>query len=208
MKRDAASLLLLLLAGCDRSVGNENERAPVATPSAEAPQASIMRPEVAKATSNPPPLEPLEVTVSFPEGGAALSAGEVARLARLVASPQVKLGGPIRLGAHSDSAGGDAANLAASRARGEAVRAWLIEHGVAAERITLVAFGEQNPAEPNARPDGSPNLPGRAANRRVTIQVPVAGSNRGEQREPTLAEEIVERTQDGVGAPAPSENID
>ena len=67
--------------------------------------------------------------------------------------------------------------MRASMARAEAVRDWLVENGADAERITTIAFGEQNPIEPNALPDGSPNEEGRAANRRVelTIDVPDAG---------------------------------
>ena len=35
--------------------------------------------------------------------------------------------------------------------------------------VEVIAFGAQNPNEPNALPDGSPNALGRAANRRVEV---------------------------------------
>jgi len=43
--------------------------------------------------------------------------------------------------------------------------------GVAQDRISVIAFGEQNPVEPNAKPDGTPNERGREANRRVDVTV-------------------------------------
>ena len=55
--------------------------------------------------------------------------------------------------------------------RGLAVAKWLIDNGVDAERITVIAFGEQNPIEPNALPSGAANEAGRAANRRVEIEI-------------------------------------
>ncbi|MEL7217243.1 MAG: OmpA family protein, partial [Pseudomonadota bacterium] len=51
------------------------------------------------------------------------------------------------------------------------VAEWLIGKGVNQERIDVIVFGEQNPAEPNALPDGSPNEAGRAANRRVEVLI-------------------------------------
>ena len=50
---------------------------------------------------------------------------------------------------------------------------WLVEKGVSSERIEIIAFGEQNPIEPNALPDGTPNEKGRAANRRAEVHVAV-----------------------------------
>ena len=40
----------------------------------------------------------------------------------------------------------------------------------------MIAVGEQNPIAPNALPDGEPNEPGRARNRRVELEIaPLAG---------------------------------
>lgn len=86
-----------------------------------------------------------------------------------------------------------AANLRASQRRAEVVRDWLVENGVAEDRIDVIAFGEQNPVSPNANPDGTPDEAGRAKNRRVdlTIAVPpgtppaAAATDEG-----TLVEEI------------------
>ena len=179
----------LLLAGCDRE-------APDATPSAE-PQAprSILRPEVGEPAPDIP-LDPLELTIGFPDGGIDLSPRAIEKLEEAVASTQFREGGPIMLGGHTDSGGRDDANVRASQARADAVRDWLVERGVPEERITTVAFGEQNPIAPNARPDGTPNERGRARNRRVELTIPVDAEDDEEAvlddtgEVPTLVEQL------------------
>ncbi|MFU7527263.1 OmpA family protein [Qipengyuania sp. ASV99] len=133
---------------------------------------SILRPDIQQPDLPPPPIEPLRVTIGFPEGGAELDAAAQAALEALLTSEQIGLGGPISLAGHTDSDGSDAVNERASRNRAETVRDWLVANGIAEARIKIVAFGEQNPAEPNALPDGSPDEAGRSANRRVEIEVP------------------------------------
>ena len=169
---------LALLAACQgRSDRDANDASPesdtnplTATPDPEAP-VSIIRPDVEQPDLPEVPLEPLKVTIGFPEGGADLDASATAALEALVTSEQVVSGGPITLRAHSDAGGNDAANLRASQARGDKIRDWLTGKGIGEDRIAVIAFGEQNPAQPNALPDGSPNEAGRAANRRVDITV-------------------------------------
>ncbi|MEO1968937.1 MAG: OmpA family protein [Sphingomonadaceae bacterium] len=162
-----------------------------------------MRPGIETPTFTPPPLAPLDVRIGFPEGGAKLDEQAVNALEKLVASPQVAEGGTLTLGAHTDSKGCDDANLRASEKRGEAVKAWLVDHGIAEKRISLTAFGEQNPIAPNAKPDGSPDEEGRAKNRRVEIHVAVEEATPDDERKPTLVEEIEERS-DGKPSPNPS----
>lgn len=132
---------------------------------------SILRPEVVAPEAEAATLSALEAVIAFPDGGKALDADAVAELERVLMSPQMKFSGPIILRAHSDSDGTDAANEDASEARGLAVAAWLIGQGVDEDRVEVIVFGEQNPAKPNALPDGSPNEEGRKANRRVEIEV-------------------------------------
>ena len=43
----------------------------------------------------------------------------------------------------------------------------------AAHDVVVVAMGEQNPARPNAKPDGTPDEEGRAFNRRVDVSIAV-----------------------------------
>lgn len=64
---------------------------------------------------------------------------------------------------HTDAIGGDAANLALSRARAEAVRRALADAGFDAGRFTTAGFGETRPRASND------TIEGRAANRRVEL---------------------------------------
>lgn len=133
---------------------------------------SILRPDI-EIAREPKPMAPLSIRIGFDEGGSDLSDAARKALQEVLDSPQMKAGGAIVLGGHTDSAGNDAANLRASRTRAEAVREWLIEHGVAEKRITVIAFGEQNPVAPNAKADGTPDEEARARNRRVDITIAV-----------------------------------
>ena len=62
---------------------------------------------------------------------------------------------------HTDSVGSEGYNQGLSEERAKAVRDWLVERGIPAERIRSVGFGEARPAADNSTPGG------RALNRRV-----------------------------------------
>lgn len=135
------------------------------------PVASIIRnAEAPEIDSVELPVQPVEITLPFPDGTDINAAAE-RRLAGLMKRRAMEEDWPVILSGHTDSSGNDQANLRASRARAEAVAAWLVERGVDDERIQVIAFGEQNPIAPNALPDGSPNEEGRRANRRVEIRI-------------------------------------
>ena len=89
----------------------------------------------------------------------------------LIVTPAMKAGGPITLRGHSDSRGADGDNKVASAKRAELVRDYLVEKGVAKDRITLIAIGEGRPVAPNVREDGSDDPEGQARNRRVDVTV-------------------------------------
>ncbi|WP_338303527.1 OmpA family protein [Erythrobacter sp. Dej080120_24] len=168
--------LIAALGACAQTDEPPEDTAPTVNVEAEpTPEASetisILRTDIEQPDEPEPELEPLELTIGFPAGRTALDTAAVAQVQAALASEQIALGGPIILRGHSDAGGNDAANLRASRARAETVRDWLVENGIAADRIEIIAFGEQNPVEPNALPDGSPNAEGRAANRRVEIEI-------------------------------------
>ena len=63
--------------------------------------------------------------------------------------------------------------MALSQHRAEAVRTYLVSHGIASDRVTAQGFGPANPVADNASPEG------RADNRRVEIvvQPPNGGSS-------------------------------
>jgi outer membrane protein OmpA-like peptidoglycan-associated protein len=70
----------------------------------------------------------------------------------------------LRIDGHTDSIGGDAANLDLSRRRAKAVRAALVNRlGIAAGRLTTGGFGESRPKADNGTAEG------RALNRRVEL---------------------------------------
>lgn len=132
---------------------------------------SILRSDIEQPPLPDQPVSSFELTVGFPEGGDDLDEQALEALAEIASSEQIAMGGPIVLRAHSDSAGSDNANARAAEARGLAVAGWLVDQGIDDDRIDVIVFGEQNPIEPNALPDGSPNEEGRALNRRVEVLV-------------------------------------
>lgn len=71
----------------------------------------------------------------------------------------------IELGGHTDSFGSDSYNQKLSERRAESVKTYLINGGVAEERITAIGFGESQPAASNETSEG------RDENRRVTLKV-------------------------------------
>jgi len=66
---------------------------------------------------------------------------------------------------YTDSQGSTSFNQELSQRRADAVRTYLVSHGMAADRITAQGFGPGNPVADNASPEG------RADNRRVEIVV-------------------------------------
>jgi len=143
----------------------------------EKPSRSILRPDIAAPMPEPAPIEPIHAIISFGTSPFALDEAGRAAIDALLDQPAMESGGAIILRGHSDSRGSDGDNLAASRVRAEKVRAYLVEKGVAPERITLIALGETRPVAPNAMLDGSDDPQGRAKNRRVDIDV--AGAEKG-----------------------------
>ena len=66
---------------------------------------------------------------------------------------------------HTDSVGTDAYNQKLSHRRADAVRQYLVKHGIPANRVTTEGFGESRPVASNDTADG------RAQNRRVELRV-------------------------------------
>lgn len=78
----------------------------------------------------------------------------------LVANPEVR----VEVGGHTDSTGPRALNERLSLARAESVKAFLIENGVAAERMEVRGYASTQPVATNK------TMSGRAQNRRVELR--------------------------------------
>ncbi|WP_230281016.1 OmpA family protein [Croceicoccus sp. Ery15] len=173
----ALTVAALALAGCNQPQAPEPEPEEAETavgssieqPDEDGANTSILRSDMDARPIDDPPLEPLEMTVPFGEGGTALNDNAKAIVASIIDSEQFAKGGAITLRGHTDSSGYDEANLRASKRRAEAVSKLLEESGASIEKITIIAMGEQNPIAPNGLPNGEPDEAGRATNRRVEV---------------------------------------
>ncbi len=67
----------------------------------------------------------------------------------------------IRIAGHTDNVGNPRRNQRLSEARAEAVKAYLVAHGIDESRIEAVGFGDTQPVAPNDTDEG------RAQNRRI-----------------------------------------
>ncbi|MEM9052154.1 MAG: OmpA family protein [Bacteroidota bacterium] len=67
----------------------------------------------------------------------------------------------IELRGYTDNRGNDSYNMELSESRAKAVKVWLIEYGIEAQRLTSRGFGRKDPVESNE------TKAGRARNRRV-----------------------------------------
>jgi OOP family OmpA-OmpF porin len=69
----------------------------------------------------------------------------------------------LEIGGHTDATGGRAHNVELSIRRAESVRQYLIQKGVAADRLEAKGYGPDRPIASNRTREG------RAANRRVEL---------------------------------------
>lgn len=87
------------------------------------------------------------------------SLGELAEV--LVKKPEWRL----QIAGHTDNVGNDQNNLVLSKKRAESVKNFMIEKGIAAERLTALYFGETQPIADNSTAEG------RQKNRRVEMTI-------------------------------------
>lgn len=103
--------------------------------------------------------------VKFQSGSATLSrSSEVIlqkALAALLEKPELR----VEIAGHTDSEGSPAANDKLSKARAQAVRAWLVGRGIPPSRLTAVGYGSRSPIATNLTAEG------RAKNRRIEFHV-------------------------------------
>jgi outer membrane protein OmpA-like peptidoglycan-associated protein len=100
------------------------------------------------------------VTVRFATGSAALTPDSRATLDRTLGCVT---DASYEVAGHTDSVGNAAANLTLSKARADAVVAYLRTQGLDTSRMTTVGFGQTRPIADNATEEG------RAQNRRISF---------------------------------------
>jgi outer membrane protein OmpA-like peptidoglycan-associated protein len=104
----------------------------------------------------------LKESVLFQAGKAVIDARSNSLLdevaAALVGHPEVK---HVKIEGHTDSRGNAKSNLKLSKVRAEAVRKYLVKHGVEAGRLSAEGFGQTRPIDSNKTEAG------RVKNRRV-----------------------------------------
>lgn len=71
----------------------------------------------------------------------------------------------IKISGHTDNVGSEEDNLKLSESRAQSVVQYLIDHGIAAERLSYEGFGETSPIKTNT------TAAGRAINRRVEFEI-------------------------------------
>lgn len=103
----------------------------------------------------------------FPTGSAQIESNYFALLRKLQDAINTFPGSIVVIEGHTDSFGGDDANLELSQARAAAVREYLLANmrGIPAEDIQPVGFGESRPVANNETEEG------RAKNRRIDIVI-------------------------------------
>lgn len=85
----------------------------------------------------------------------------------LVDNPEIK----IELASHTDSIDDRAYNIELSQRRAESAVRYLVQHGIAPDRLIAKGYGEDKPIAPNSNPDGSDNPVGRQKNRRTEFKI-------------------------------------
>lgn len=85
----------------------------------------------------------------------------------LIDNPEIK----IELGSHTDSVDTDAFNLDLSRRRAESAVRYIVQNGIAPDRIVAKGYGESMPIARNTNPDGTDNPDGRQKNRRTEFKI-------------------------------------
>jgi len=140
--------------GCPLPAAAAAESAPAAAPAAA----------LAAATEAAPPPRMLELRgANFDFDRSNIRQDDVETLDRSAATLKEWGEVKIEVAGHTDSVDSDAYNLKLSQRRAEAVRAYLIEKGIAADRLIAKGYGEASPVADNSTAEG------RFRNRRVEL---------------------------------------
>jgi outer membrane protein OmpA-like peptidoglycan-associated protein len=104
-------------------------------------------------------------SIYFLSGKDIIQASSHAKLDTVVSILQSDAALQISIEGHTDNTGSVAVNNALSAKRAEAVKSYLVQKGIAEDRIQAQGFGSSRPVAPNSTPDG------RSKNRRVELHL-------------------------------------
>ena len=147
------------------------QESPVASmpqPPAESPRVDVVRdPDPMPAAAAPEAPAVSEVVVLFAFDKSELTDEAKAKLADAVSMLKTHAQTvTFALQGHADATGAEPYNDKLGQARAESVKRYLCEqHQIAIEKISVVSYGEKDPAAPNTTKEG------RAQNRRVVLKV-------------------------------------
>jgi len=122
-------------------------------------------PVEAEAPAEPEVIARFELQLTFAHDSSSVRAEDRSQVDRVAQFLREHPRGEALLEGHTDSRGPAAYNQRLSEQRANAVRAYLLERGIDARRITAVGIGEDRPIASNATDEG------RARNRRVEVVV-------------------------------------
>ena len=103
--------------------------------------------------------------IEFESGKAALTPAGMAVLDQMAAAMLELKGVKVEVIGHTDNSGSRASNLSLSQARAEAVKAYVVGHGVPEESVAVSGEGPDRPVADNRTAEG------KARNRRIEFKV-------------------------------------
>jgi peptidoglycan-associated lipoprotein len=158
---------LVLAAGFVGGCGGKKEPAePVEQPVVEAPPPPPSEPVVDAPPPTPPAEPPLVLDkVYFDYDRYDLREDARTTLAANASKLQAKSGANITIEGHCDERGTVEYNLALGEKRAGAAKEYLVNYGIAGDRLSTVSYGEERPADPAGTEEAY------AANRRAEFVV-------------------------------------
>ncbi len=103
--------------------------------------------------------------LQFDVGKATIRASSLPQLQDLLEYLQWKTDEKMEIAGHTDNVGKDDDNLRLSQQRSDAVKAWLVKKGIAADRLTAKGYGSTQPIADNSTEEG------RQKNRRTEVKI-------------------------------------
>ena len=123
------------------------------------PDTTATGPQSSSTTTETPVLPPARIP--FASGSAEIPPGSTAVLDEVLRVMNENPNLRLEVQGHTDNVGEDVLNMRISLERAESVRRYLVEHGVAADRLVARGYGESRPTA------GNGTAGGRSANRRI-----------------------------------------